>query len=86
MGTRPSSPGGGGAHAEKKTWIVKLCSHLHLQDRFESGPTWRVHELRAERGVFRCCNAAEKGEFVLLLGTRWSVTILRAGASVAYFA
>lgn len=43
--------------------IPVVC--LHLQDCFKSGPTWRVHELRAERGVFRCCNAAEEGEFVL---------------------
>lgn len=40
---------------------------LHLQDCFKSGPTWRVHELRAERGIFRCCDAAEEGEFVLFV-------------------
>jgi hypothetical protein len=40
----------------------------HLQDCFKSGPTWRVHELRAERGVFGGCDAAEEGEFVLFGG------------------
>jgi hypothetical protein len=33
---------------------------LHLlQDCFKSGPTWRVHQLRAERGVFGGSDAAE---------------------------
>lgn len=69
MGTGSSSPR---ECIEKDTRGEEKCvrvrhapPHLHLQDRFESGPTWRVHELRAERGVFCCCNAAEKGEFVL---------------------
>ena len=40
---------------------------LHLlQDCFKSGPTWRVHQLRAERGVFGGRDAAEEREFVLL--------------------
>jgi len=39
---------------------------LHLlQDCFKSGPTWRVHQLRAERGVFGGRDAAEEREFVL---------------------
>lgn len=53
---------------------------LHLlQDCLESGPTWGVHELPAERGIVGCGDAAEESEFVLLRVIQVSVAVLKDG-------
>lgn len=42
-----------------------MCIALHLQDRLESGPTWKMHECGAECGVFLGRHLTEKFQLLL---------------------